>query len=149
MNKLLVLIFFINFTNVQSNYIRRFLSTPTQSINTYCVYEYDCGLNGNCKQINSTTSTCVCDPGYITVDNTMTPCNYQQIKQLEAFLVSFFVGCLGVDWFVLARGNSLYIGLGVLKILTWGGCGIWWIVDVVRILFSSFPDGNGQPLYSW
>lgn len=39
-------------------------------------------------------------------------------------VLSLFVGALGVDRFYLED-----IGLGVLKLLTAGGCGIWAIID--------------------
>lgn len=41
-----------------------------------------------------------------------------------AFLLSFFLGCLGVDKFYIGK-----TGLGVAKLLTCGGVGIWAIVD--------------------
>ncbi len=39
-----------------------------------------------------------------------------------------------------------YVGLGILKLLTGGGCLIWWIYDIVMIAQNKLNDANGQPL---
>lgn len=44
-------------------------------------------------------------------------------------VVSILVGELGVDRFLLGD-----IGLGVLKLITCGGCGIWWLIDLINIM---------------
>jgi hypothetical protein len=60
---------------------------------------------------------------------------------LVALLLSFFVGGLGVDRFYLG-----YVGLGVLKLVTLGGCGIWWLIDFILIAMNKLPDAEGNPL---
>jgi len=51
---------------------------------------------------------------------------------LAAVLLSIFVGSLGVDRFYLGK-----IGTGVLKLITFGGFGIWWLVDLILIVTRS------------
>ncbi|MBP7089187.1 MAG: NINE protein [Candidatus Omnitrophica bacterium] len=60
---------------------------------------------------------------------------------LVALLLSFFLGCWGFDRFYLG-----YIGLGILKLFTWGGCGIWWLIDIILIASNAMKDSNGNPL---
>ncbi len=41
-------------------------------------------------------------------------------------IISWYIGFLGADRFY--RGQT---GLGILKLLTFGGLGIWWLVDAI------------------
>ena len=56
-------------------------------------------------------------------------------------ILSILLGGLGVDRFVAGS-----IGLGILKLLTGGGCGIWWLVDIIMLVTGSYKDGNGLPI---
>ena len=56
-------------------------------------------------------------------------------------ILSILLGGLGVDRFYAGS-----IGLGILKLLTAGGCGIWWLVDIIMIVTGGFKDGNGVPI---
>jgi TM2 domain-containing membrane protein YozV len=64
-----------------------------------------------------------------------------QKKWSTTLLLSFFFGVLGVDRFYLG-----YTLLGVLKLITGGGVGIWWLIDLVMIAMNKIPDAKGQPL---
>jgi len=60
-------------------------------------------------------------------------------KWLTVFLLSLFLGELGVDRFYVGK-----IGTGVAKLLTAGGCGVWWLIDWIMILAEKFTDKDGN-----
>lgn len=67
--------------------------------------------------------------------------NMNSKKKVTALLLSIFLGELGIDRFYLGK-----IGTGLLKLITVGGGGIWWIIDIILIASGSMKDKRGNEL---
>jgi TM2 domain-containing membrane protein YozV len=65
----------------------------------------------------------------------------QPKSQSVTFLLSLFLGYFGVDRFYLGQ-----VGLGIVKLITCGGCGIWTLIDVIITGIGTQKDAKGQPL---
>jgi TM2 domain-containing membrane protein YozV len=60
---------------------------------------------------------------------------------LAAVFLSYFLGIWGVDRFYLG-----YIGTGILKLLTLGGFGLWWLIDVILTITNARKAKDGTAL---
>merc|ERR1719183_3355235 len=94
-----------------------------------------CSGRGVCKawdadNLNNQLSFCECDRDWADPE-----CRTPRKSQLYAYVMSLFLGIFGVDQFYL--GFPL---VGTLKLATLGGCGFWWLLDIVRI--------GSAPVYS-
>lgn len=62
---------------------------------------------------------------------------------INVLLCSMFLGFLGVDRFLLG-----HIGAAIVKLLTLGGVGVWWMMDIILLVSGVLrPDGLWEPLY--
>jgi len=58
---------------------------------------------------------------------------------LTCLLLCIFLGYLGVHRFYIGK-----IGTGILMLVTLGGCGVWYIIDMVMIIAGKFKDSDGN-----
>jgi RNA polymerase subunit RPABC4/transcription elongation factor Spt4 len=54
--------------------------------------------------------------------------------------------CLFLGWFGIHRFYTGSTAIGVVQLLTLGGCGIWWLIDFITILTGAYTDAAGNPL---
>lgn len=60
---------------------------------------------------------------------------------LVTLLLCLFLGYLGIHRFYTKNWIA-----GVLQLMTGGGCGVWWLIDLILIVAGSYRDGDGRPL---
>lgn len=60
-----------------------------------------------------------------------------------SIILSILLGEMGIDRFYIGD-----IGLGVGKLLTGGGCGIWWLVDLFMIMDATRKKNSEKVLQS-
>jgi TM2 domain-containing membrane protein YozV len=65
----------------------------------------------------------------------------EQKDWLTTLLLCIFLGGLGIHRFYTG-----HTGIGIVQLLTLGGCGIWALIDLIMIITDKFTDAKGQPL---
>ena len=60
-------------------------------------------------------------------------------SQLIALILVILVGGLGIHRFYLG-----YTTIGIIQLLTLGGCGVWALIDLVRIAIGDLKPKNGE-----
>lgn len=65
-------------------------------------------------------------------------------SRLAAALLCWFIGVFGVHRFYVGK-----VGTGILMLITFGGLGIWALIDLIIILVGSFRDKQGKVLANW
>jgi TM2 domain-containing membrane protein YozV len=52
----------------------------------------------------------------------------RKVNWVLTLVMSIIFGWVGVDRFIMGK-----VGTGILKLITFGGIGIWWLVDLILI----------------
>lgn len=64
-------------------------------------------------------------------------------KRLICLLLLLLIP-IGIHRFYVGK-----IGTGLLFLLTGGGFGIWYLIDLIMIVVGSFADSNGRRVEEW
>ena len=70
--------------------------------------------------------------------------NASDKSRLVALLLAWFLGVFGAHRFYVGK-----TGTAVAMIFTFGGLGIWALVDIIMIAAGSFTDIDGRPITVW
>ena len=68
-------------------------------------------------------------------------CDQDSKDPTTILVISLFLGGLGIDRFVL--GQTV---LGLLKLFTLGGCGLWWFIDLFLVMGET-KEINAESAY--
>ena len=60
---------------------------------------------------------------------------------VATLLLAILLGGLGVHRFYAGK-----IGTGIVMLLTFGGLGIWTLIDIIMIAVGNFKDSSGLPI---
>ena len=70
--------------------------------------------------------------------------NISPKSRLVTLLLCFFLGGFGIHRFYVGK-----TGTGILMLLTLGGLGIWWVIDMIIVIVGSFKDKDGRLVFRW
>ena len=94
------------------------------------IYCKDCG-----KQVSDTAASC---PYCGSKMNSVNP-DASAKDWLTTLLLCFFLGSFGVHSFYAGK-----IAIGVIQLVTLGGCGIWTLIDFIMIICGKYHDSEGK-----
>lgn len=105
--------------------------TPPKAGDKYCHY---------CKAETTAQATICMKCGASLADHG-TAVKGEGKDWLTTLLLCFFLGFLGVHRFYTG-----HTAIGVVQLLTLGGCGIWTLIDFIIIIVGNFKDAQGRLL---
>lgn len=95
-------------------------------------------------------TNCIFSYGSMKYQDKTINCSYKQRSKTATVLISIYFGTFGVDWFYLSRGNSIYIVVGICKLLISCGCLTGWpILALGARKLSSRTIRIGYILSTW
>ena len=97
-------------------------------------YCHECGALINAKAE-------ICPKCGVRQQQSQTNLSSKDGRWLTTLLLCWFLGVLGVHRFYTG-----HTGIGIVQLLTLGGCGIWALVDLILIITGNYKDADGNPI---
>jgi len=80
-------------------------------------------------------------PLYVKVEEEFVENGISEYSWLLTFIFVVFLGALGVHRFYVGK-----VGTGLLMLFTFGGLGIWTLIDLIMVAVGAFTDSKGQKI---
>ena len=120
----------------------------TKCPNCSQTYDVDASMNGQTAQCSNCGNDFTVKPVFITRSPSTQPptqswanANQNGKDWLTTLLLCLFLGYLGIHRFYTGS-----VAIGVVQLFTFGGCGIWTLIDFIMILTNAYKDSDGNPL---
>ncbi len=69
------------------------------------------------------------------------PVSQPDSRWLTVLLLCFFLGVFGIHRFYTGHTT-----IGIIQLVTLGGCGVWALVDLIIIITGGFKDAQGNAI---
>lgn len=99
----------------------------------YCT---DCG-----KQLSTKAAACPNCGAPRTIIESNDNVQKGQNKFVPALLLCWFTGTLGIHRFYTGHTT-----IGIIQLLTLGGCGVWVLIDLILLISGNYKDSDGVTL---
>lgn len=66
-----------------------------------------------------------------------------QNRWISCLLLCWFLGVFGIHRFYTG-----HTGIGIAQLLTFGGCGVWALIDFIIIITGNYKDAQGNVIKS-
>ncbi len=100
----------------------------------------------NCGMLCAENAT-FCSNCGTRLKSTYDPYAYDQASNRDWLITLLFcvlLGYLGAHRFYVGK-----IGTGILMLITFGGLGIWVLIDLIYIIMGKFRDERGKVIQHW
>ncbi len=100
----------------------------------------------NCGMLSSENAT-FCSNCGTRLKGAYDPYSYDQVSNRDWLITLLFcvlLGYLGAHRFYTGK-----IGTGILMLITFGGFGIWVLIDLIYIILGRFRDEEGKIIRQW
>lgn len=102
-----------------------------QIINKKAVICPHCGCAQSCAETGN--------PDFMNQQDSTRKSKEMNPRWITTIILAIVIGGFGAHRFYTGK-----IGTGILMLITGGGCGIWYLIDIIMVCTEEFRDASGE-----